>query len=381
MKKIAYVLEIFPNLSETFIIDQMIYVASQGHSVTVYCDQLKTEESDILNRLNSFNIQIRKRWVGEKFLNKLMKFVPYRFKYLFARAFDCASDFSLNKYDIILAHFGQNGLRLAHSKKYGFFNRPFITFFHGNDIGSVLKDGKLNHYKVLLKSDGTFLPVNQYFKNILINSDADTSKTHVYHMGIDCDEINFHLPQFENNIKLISVCRLVEKKGICYVVEALNLINKTHPHLDWQYNIIGDGPLKEELQKLVESYGLEEKISFLGAMSHEDVKINMLNADFFILPSITAKSGDVEGIPVVLMEAMGAGLLTFSTYHSGIPELIEHKKSGLLSAEKDSSQLAENILWAVQNPDECKIIAQHARSYVEENFNKKALYQQLFNYF
>lgn len=380
MKKIAYMSEIFPNLSETFIIDQMIYVASQGHQVTVYYDHLKTEEVDILNKLTSFNIRFKKRWVGGWLLQKLLKYVPYRFKYLVSRIFDCVSDFQLNTYDTVLAHFGQNGLRLAYSKKYGFFNRPFITFFHGNDIGSVLKDGKLDHYKVLLKSDATLLPVNGYFQKLLIDSGANIHKTHVYHMGIDCDAMPFEPPQFVRPIKFLSVCRLVEKKGIFFAIEALNAIHKTHPEIDWQYNIIGGGPLQDELKQVVKNYGLESKISFLGSMAHDNVQLKMKDADFFILPSVTAKSGDVEGIPVALMEAMGMGLIACSTYHSGIPELIVQKKSGFLSAEKDSTNFAENILWAIQNPDECKTISQEARLTVEQNFNKKTLYQELLNY-
>ncbi len=380
MKNIAYVLEAFPNLSETFIIDQMIYVASEGHKVCLYYDHLNTQHSQIIEKVKSFDIQFKERWIGAKLLKTFMKFVPYRFKYLLMRAFDALSDGGLNKYDMVLAHFGQNGLRLAYSKKYGAFKKPFMTFFHGYDVGGVLKNGRLDHYKELLKSGDIFLAVNGYFKDLLVTSGAPSAKTHVFHMGIDCDDIHYKEPEFKEPIKFISVCRLVEKKGIQYVVEALNDIHTSHPHLNWEYHIIGDGPLLNDLKQRVNDYNLGYKISFLGSMPHADVKAKLSTSDVFVLPSVTAPSGDVEGIPVVLMEAMGTGLLACSTYHSGIPELIEHQKTGLLSAEKDVKQLAANMLWVVQNPEQCKMLTQNARAYVEQEFNKETLYKQLLNY-
>ena len=97
----------------------------------------------------------------------------------------------------------------------------------------------------------------------------------------------------------------------------------------------------------------------------------------FLLPSVTAQDGDVEGIPVSLMEAMAAGLTVLSTYHSGIPELIEDQKTGFLAPERDIEALAAQLLWIAEHPAECERIALAARRKIEAEFNADVLNDQL----
>jgi colanic acid/amylovoran biosynthesis glycosyltransferase len=93
----------------------------------------------------------------------------------------------------------------------------------------------------------------------------------------------------------------------------------------------------------------------------------------FVLPSVTAENGDVEGIPVALMEAMAAGLTVVSSYHSGIPELIEDQKTGFLAIERDVDALSNRLRFVAEHPDECEHVARQARSKVEAEFDMQAL--------
>ncbi len=99
-------------------------------------------------------------------------------------------------------------------------------------------------------------------------------------------------------------------------------------------------------------------------------------ADVFILPSVTDNSGDMEGIPVSLMEAMASGVVVLSTYHSGIPELIQDNISGFLVPERDVDALIEKIELIIGH-DNIATIREHARKRVEEEFNAQTLNLQL----
>ena len=134
-------------------------------------------------------------------------------------------------------------------------------------------------------------------------------------------------------------------------MRALAQVRAQRPDLAFRYTLIGDGPLLMQMKSLCAELGLNEHVSFLGALPHAEVKRLLASSDAFILPSVTGIDGDMEGVPVVLMEAMAAGLLCLSSMHSGIPELIANGKSGLLSPERDVAGLAANIIWIAANPE------------------------------
>ena len=95
----------------------------------------------------------------------------------------------------------------------------------------------------------------------------------------------------------------------------------------------------------------------------------MKNASIFLAPSVKSKSGDEEGTPVAIMEALASGIPVVSTYHSGIPELVIPKKTGLLALEHDSIDLANKIEEIIRNPLNSKNFAIEGRKHIEKNYN------------
>jgi len=179
-----------------------------------------------------------------------------------------------------------------------------------------------------------FLPVNEYFKNRLIKLGCSRDKILVHHSGIDINRFMFYKRQIvdHNRTKFLTVGRLVEKKGHLFVIEAIKrLVNK---YSKIEYIIAGDGPLKTELLKLVNKYNLSSYVKFKGQITSSEAIDLYKEAHIFILHSVTARNGDMEGTPVVLMEAQASGLPVISTYHSGIPEVVIDKHSGFLVPEK-----------------------------------------------
>ncbi|WP_352908684.1 glycosyltransferase [Mesorhizobium sp. M0923] len=371
--KICFVVDKFPCLSETFVLDQIEGCLERGMQVGVVCNETSFgKDSNIDDRrwqalpgkvvcwwgggLGRFRPMLR-RWSG-RFWDKL------------STAIDIAFARKLQNADVIVAHFGNNGMRVARAMKRGRISAPLVTIFHGRDVGEPLHDDTLTRYKVVFEKGVLQLPVNAFFRDALIGVGAPAAQVMVHHMGVRPGEISYHWRSWDRDtLSFISVCRLTEKKGIEFALRALAGL----PRRDWVYTVIGGGELLEELKKLAANLGVADRVTFLGPRPHAEVKQRLRDAHVFLLPSVAAQDGDLEGIPVALMEAMAAGLIVVSTYHSGIPELIEDQETGFLAPERDVAALARKLVWVAENPDKCERIARAARRKIEQDFNADLL--------
>jgi colanic acid/amylovoran biosynthesis glycosyltransferase len=174
----------------------------------------------------------------------------------------------------------------------------------------------------------------------------------------------------------LSVGRLVEKKGLRYAIEALSMPGETlaRPFI---YRIVGEGPLRQELGALAAERGIGERVIFCGALPAPRVQELMSGAHALLAPSVTATDGDMEGIPVVLMEAMALGPTVFSTRHSGIPELVRDGDTGYCLAEHDSLGLSRALVSWSKRPSSWSAMTERARRLVELEFNAELLARRL----
>lgn len=169
-------------------------------------------------------------------------------------------------------------------------------------------------------------------------------------------------------IRILSVGRLVEKKGFRDAVAAATQMAEVGRDFEWR--IIGAGPLEDELlassQELIDS----GKLSWMGALPSSEV-LNLLHtwADIFVLPCRTASDGDEDGIPVALMEAMTAGVPVVSGRVAGIPELIASSETGYLIEPGDVQGLVECITVLMDNPNERTRTAQAGKDFVDVEFS------------
>lgn len=195
-------------------------------------------------------------------------------------------------------------------------------------------------------------------------------KTYVVRCGIDASAYRWKENQdITGKVKLISIGRFVEKKGFKYLLEGARLLKKEN--VVFKLCMIGDGPLKPGLKKLARDYDLNEEVVFKGAVSHENVKAELGKSDILIVPSVESKTGEKEGIPVVIMEAMASGLLIIATEHAGIPEIVKNKVTGILIPEKDPPAIIEAIKLATGNNTLVKNCIANAQKLVSKEFNIK----------
>ena len=306
---------------------------------------------------------------------------PFRFgrSVLSLRRFYLAANFAdlgLENFDVVHCQFGPYGVVAAQLKQLGIVKGRVLTSFHGYDMSQHLKKVGENVYQTLFQIGDGFLPISDYWRERLISMGCPRDKITVQRMGINTDMYQFQQkPQSGAPIKLLSVGRLVEKKGIEFALRALAQVKPDCP--DFLYYVAGNGPLMSNLEALTSELGLSNQVKFLGWQSQAQIVDLMRESDIMITPSVTARDGDKEGIPMVLMEAMASGLPVISTYHSGIPELIEDGVSGLLVPERDVEGLAAALRRGLTQPETLAAYVVAGRHKVEQQFDLARLHSRL----
>lgn len=204
-------------------------------------------------------------------------------------------------------------------------------------------------------------------------------KSHVVRCGMNLEDFQFCDPnqsgdsdQSKRKTILLGVGRFVAKKGFRYLIEAAALLKQRG--IDFELQLVGSGPLDEDLRAQAMQLELQSQVSFLGQRSIAEVRESMRNADVVIVPSITTDSGDMEGLPVVIMEAMATGTAVAASAHAGIPEIVIPGETGLLTEERNPESIANAICEIIRQPSPERLV--RARKLIEENFNIEVVARQ-----
>lgn len=290
--------------------------------------------------------------------------------------------------DLVHAHFAIDSLyALKATKGMGI---PLVTTLHGFDVTTRKIDfiksrspSWINYAifsKELKKHSDLFLCVSDFIRNKALERGFPESKLVTHYIGIDTNSYTTSFIEEKNNEKIIlHIARLVEKKGTTYIIDA---INKIKSKLDgYKVKIVGGGPLYKTLVNKVECLNLKEHIEMLGEIPHHDVMQLVKDASMLLVPSVTAKSGDSEGLPTVILEASSCNVPVIGTYHAGIPEAIIDEKTGLLVQEKNIDELAERILFLIENESIRAEMGRNARDLMCEKFNLSRQTALLENYY
>lgn len=273
--------------------------------------------------------------------------------------------------DVAHAHFGPYGARQM--EVFAALGRPVpvVTAFHGIDITLPLVEQGPDVYDRLFRHGARFLPISDYWRQRLIELGAPPERTLVHRMGVPLDELVVCARSPSDELRVLSIGRLVEKKGFDDGLAAID--RARHDGSSARWTIVGDGPERDRLARLAQELGVEEYVTFLGAVPHDQTLELLATHDVLLCPSRTATDGDQEGIPVVLMEAMATGMPVVATRHSGIPELVEHGRSGLLADERDTVGLARSLAQLEAEPSERQRLGLEGRRKVERHFASVAL--------
>lgn len=398
----------FPSPSQTFVLNQITGLLDAGHQVDIFALEQgvmhETHEDVSAYRLLDRVIFCKAAYqrIKGKIIHRIILGSYYILKYIFryprcifnsinifkygkkAASFNCLFKvlpfIETKPYDVIHCHFGPCGKYALAMRKLGAIEGKIVTTFHGYDLSTYLNRHGDDIYEELFREGDLFLPISRFWKQKLICLGCDEKKIVVHPMGIDVSRFTFQpIRDKEKNKKfiLLTIARLVEKKGVEYGIEAVNLLRREFPSLE--YWIVGDGPLKEKIVHLMERLDLHQKVKLYGWKNQDEIASLMSQADMLIAPSVTTSDGDQEGIPVVLMEALAIGLTVVSTHHSGIPELIKDGENGMLVKERDQVELSQKIAFGIRHRETLDKMRENGRFFIENHHDIKLLNQKLFS--
>jgi len=385
--RIALVTTVFPSLSQTFVLNQITGLLDLGHDVHIFALKAQNDKlhPDVLKYhllkrttyLENYPLHKAKRvsealrWIAQNIryypqaiANGLNPLRSGKSAFNLTRLFHTIRFLEKGPYDIVHCHFGGMG-RLISQIISHIPHKLFITSFHGYDVtrGSQIKKGINTH---LIKKGDVFLSHSDVMDKRLISLGFPRERIIRHRVGIEPGQFAFTERIHGNGrpIQLLTIARLVEKKGVEYGLRAVAKLMQ-NGHIRVRYRIAGDGPLREELETLSGTLGIAQYVEFLGWRDQSEMKKLFQTSDIFMLPSVTASDGDQEGTPVSLMEAQAMGLPVLSTVHSGIPEIVRHGKSGYLVAERDVGALEERLKHLITYPNEWPYLGKEGRRIIE----------------
>ena len=381
--RVAYVLSAYPTASETFIEREIAALRRRGCAIDVYADV--PGDAGLMAAAGTVRYPAEPIHTTIAIARAAVSGSPVRaFRWLraahlgvrdalTAARFSAPAAFRSRPYHAIHAHFGPNGVKAAAMRRAGVFSGPLIVTFHGYDLTSYVREHGEDVYTRVFAEGDVFLPVTQHWAERLAQLGCDPARIIVHRMGVDMRTQPVPAPAAPP-VVLISIARLVEKKGISDALDALALLPAAERPL---YRILGDGPERAGLESRAAALGLGGHVEFAGWQPPAAVAAALRDAHVLLVPSVTAMDGDQEGLPVAIMEAMAAGRPVIATRHSGIPELVRDDEEGILVPERDAQALAAAIRTLAADPALRERMGRSARARVSKRHDADRLAGQL----
>ena len=402
--KLAYIVSEFPSLSETFILSQITSLLERGHEVDIYA----TRRGDAAARhpdVERYRLLARTRYhpdfstvngrarrlvraagiIGRmclrrpsavrRWLGVLRRDGAYRaLNLLFT-----ADPFWRRDYDTIVTHFGPNGNAWLWLKDWT--RAKYACAFYGYDVSSYVRKHGSAVYRELFRRGDLFLALSQCMADQLAVLGCDRGRIVIHPLGVNVQRF---IPRHatvgtDQPIRVLTVARLVEKKGLPDAIEAVRRVMQQG--LAVEYTIVGTGPLEEQLKTLIREREVERSVRLAGPRTSDEVATLMAATDLFLLPSVTAAEGDQEGTPPCLLEAQACGIPVLSTRHSGIPEIVVDGRSGFLVPERDVEALADRLARLIQHPELRRQFGAYGRRFVEDRHDISQLSRRLAHLF
>ena len=398
--KVGFFLLKFPIASETFVLNQIVAFIDMGYEVEIVAMQ-KGDLTNTHAAFKEYNLAQKTTWLMDEPEGKVAKLQSRALNTLrgslrtrtwralnASRYGDEARNLILSSIcgrnpqtlqaDVYIAHFGPAGVTATKLRELGLLKGKIATVFHGIDIsGREALTRYTPEYQKLFTRGDLMLPISELWAGRLKKMGCPPAKIAVSRMGVDMKRFSQRpMKAPAKMLEIISVARLTEKKGLHVAIEACRLLKERG--VQFRYNILGIGQWETRLRTLIEQNQLDDRVFMPGFKPNHEVKAMLDEADLFLLPSVTGEDGDMEGIPVALMEAMAVGIPVISTVHSGIPELIDAGRSGWLVPEYDAIALADRLqaFTQVEASELTPMLAQ-AREKVETEFNQQVIYRKL----
>jgi colanic acid/amylovoran biosynthesis glycosyltransferase len=398
--RIAFVVDTFPSISETFILHQIVAAKTRGHRVTIFASRpyhggpfhedvcrhnlLEHTVYDMIpsafpskaaGALGRYRGRVKQKLANG--FHGLRKHGASYFLRLASKYRSASGNATVGEFDVVHCQYGPNGLAAIRLRSSGHLSGPIITTFHGYDVNCVPRVFGRKFYDELFKKGDCFTVGSESMKARIVALGACPDRISKIPMGVSPVRIPFsdRSSRQVNCLNVLCVARLVEVKGVEYLIRACQLLLKRG--VCFSLRVVGEGPLRGSLEGLTASLGLSKHIMFVGSLTHERLPKFWQQADVFVLPSIIDKDGAEENQPVSLAEAQAAGLAVIGTDIGGIGESMAHGRTGLIVPPRNPNALADAIEWMMNHPQDRLAMGQAGRRHIEANYNLDVLDDEL----
>lgn len=265
--------------------------------------------------------------------------------------------------DVVLVEYGTHAHNLIKLLKAS--GLPIVIHFHGYDASVHKMIKKCDNYKGVFALASRVIAVSRKMEQMLLDIGCPKEKL-IYNVYGPQPEFETVVAHYSKK-QFIGIGRFTDKKAPYYTIMAFKEVVKKHP--DAKLLLAGDGVLLNTCQNLVKQYHLQDQVQFLGVITPEKYRLLLEESLAFVQHSITADNGDMEGTPLAILEASVSGLPVIATNHAGIPDVIEHKKTGLLCNEHDVEGMAHNMLQILDNIEYAQRLGTAGKHQILEHFS------------
>ena len=369
--RIAVYAEVFVRPTETFIYETTTGLVASGHDVVVVADTRASAEDRPFEPVTL--VSPPGRWAPNRLLRRVLR--PLRgmpeggeqAAIHRERLYRVLAD---ARPDVILANYGPGGVLLAPvAERLGV---PLVTSFHGFDASRYLRDPYWQaRYALMFQTAAAVTGPSEYVRNRLIGAGCPPERARVLHYGIPTDRIRFAPPgqRFDGkSVEFLFVGRMTPKKDPITLLRSFALAREQMPELDARLSMLGDGPMRAEVEAAVEELGLGDAVRLRGRVAHDEVIAAFANAHIYVQHSVTAPDGDEEGLPVSITEALAGGLPVVATRHSGIPEVVRDGETGFIVEEGDAEGMAAAMVRMAREPSIWDEFGRTSRAMLEAEF-------------
>jgi colanic acid/amylovoran biosynthesis glycosyltransferase len=251
------------------------------------------------------------------------------------------------------------------------WRHPTVVSFHGADAAVDMDKPRYRAAMQEVFNLATKVQArSEALASDLVALGCPPEKIVVHRTGIPLDQWPFveRVPPMDGAWHLVQSCRFIEKKGLDLTLQTFAAVSKQFPNAT--LTLIGDGPLRAELEKQAGELGVQGRVMFTGFLRQDEMKPIINCAHIFMQPSRTGKDGNREGVPNAMLEAMASGTAVIATRHGGIPEAVTHEVTGLLVAEDDGDALTAATLRVMEDPSLAMRLGREASLAVTTNFRR-----------
>lgn len=399
--RIAIVAAEFPRLSETFVVGPAAELVRRGHDAHVFSirkpstgEGFGSEEAERLldGRVHyapEFSVsaasQVRavvasetaQGWLPKPRWLRTAKLLLGEGRDFSIAAYLLASAMQrLGPFDAVHAHFLEMWLPAHYLLRMDPSSTHGVVTFHGHDVNRRKSSPKAaRRLKRLARSSLQFVANTRFTRGQAASRGIPEDRIEIIPEPVNMHDIKFtpRTQPAEGPVRIVSIGRLVEKKGMSYLIRAMPKLLERH---DCELHVLGGGPLESELRALIEELGLSERAVLHGWCDRAMVLSWLERAHLFVLASVTASDGDREGQGIVIQEAQAAGLPVVTTRHNGIPDGVLEGESAVLVEEGDTEALSEGILSVLDRPDRWPTMGETGSAFVRARYTTPQIVDQ-----